>query len=154
MLRDLACLGEEHQNARTLVGLELIAFFFRAVGNGKAIAVLVVNRFAVNEQDVMMRAIALDMMNGDMPAVDRTVVDQRDFLPVGEATGDFHGSGGLGLAVGQTPSKYLGKSLLAFGGVAPLCGDGRGRFWNERSAFAGRFAPEQIAKRLKHNRLA
>jgi len=53
----------------------------------------------------MMGAITLDVMNGHVPSVYRAIVQQRDLLPMGEASGNFDAGGGLGLTIRQTPAK-------------------------------------------------
>lgn len=95
----LSRLGKEHHHAWPFFCLDLIALFVRTVGNGKSVAGLIINRFAVKEQSVVMSAVALYMMDGDMPAIDCAVVNQGNFLPVGEAPGDFDCSRRVGLTV-------------------------------------------------------
>ena len=80
-----------------------------AARNGQTVAVPVVDRFSVRQQHVMVRTVARQLLQGDLPAALHAVVQQRHFLPVGKCAGHLHHGRFQHLAVRQTPAEDFGE---------------------------------------------
>ena len=65
---------------------------------------LVLDRLAVREQHVVMRAVALNVMERRVPTALRQVVNQRHLLPVRECADDFDRGRFMSLAVSASAS--------------------------------------------------
>src|SRR5437899_3336962 len=104
---ELFRLGEEHEHARPAIGQELIFLFERSVRDCQAIASFVVGWLAIDEDHVVVRFIALDMMEGDVPCIQNAVTHHRSFLPMIERANDFDSCRFLGLSVRQTPAEHF-----------------------------------------------
>src|SRR5437773_9602195 len=118
--------------------------------NSQAIAGFVVGRFAIDQEHVMMSAIAGDVMNGRVPGIEDAVAMKGDALPAGKGANDFNGGGRFCFAIGKTPAENLGKGLLLLSVLSAVDGRRR-RFAHWRKAFLRRLAIKQIAKRRKHS---
>lgn len=97
--------------------MERELFFLRAVRDCEAIAVFVLHRFTIHEQHVVMGLVRGNVVEGDVPGIERAIARQRDLLPMSEGADDFNRCGRLGLPVGQPPAEHFGKALRAFLGI-------------------------------------
>ena len=68
---------------------ELKLLLIRPARHGQPIARFVVSRLSVNQQHIMVSAIALDVTHGHVPRVDTPSRIERNFLPVREGSDDF-----------------------------------------------------------------
>lgn len=81
---ELLCLGEQHQHARAPLGFQGVALFVSAMGHCQAVAGFVVKRFAIDQEHEVVGAVALDVVEGDVPSVEDAVAGELDALPAGE----------------------------------------------------------------------
>jgi len=77
-------LREEHEDPGAAVGLNCVLLFFRAAGNRHAVTILVLRRFSIHEQHVMMSVVRGDVVERDVPGIEGAVAQERDFFPSGE----------------------------------------------------------------------
>ena len=138
-------LREEHAEARSARGVNCKPLLDRAMRNGHAVTVFVERGLAIDKQHVMVGAVALDVMEADVPRVQGAVTHQRHLLPMRKCSSDFNRGGLLRLPIGKTPAKDFRKDGFTFGSTLKR----RTRFRNQRRAFVRRFA-EGVAKKLRH----
>ena len=98
-------LCKEHHDPRAFFRRELKSLLIRPARHGQPIARFVVSRLSVDQQHIMVSAIALDVTHGHVPRVEHPVTDQRNFLPVREGSDDFDRLRLLRLAVRQPPAE-------------------------------------------------
>lgn len=117
VLRGLLRLRKEHEDAPATQSFNGESFFLRALRNGEAVAMFVVDGFAIGKKHVVMRAVARNLRKRDLPAAAR-VARHRQFLPAGKSAGDFNDGRSFRRAVGQLPSKNFAISRFTF--VRPM----------------------------------
>jgi len=61
----------------------------------------------------MMRLMRGNIVERDVPGVERAIPRERNFFPFCKGADDFHVLGGHGLAVRQAPAENLGEALAA-----------------------------------------
>lgn len=77
-------LGEEHEDAGAAVGHDGVLLFFRTARDGEAVAVFILGRFAVHQEHVVMRLVGGDIVESDVPGIERAIAQKRHLLPAGE----------------------------------------------------------------------
>ena len=80
--------------------------------HGQPVTGLVVKRVPVNQHHIVMGPIPDDVMQSHMPGVKNAVPRQLHLLPLGEGANHLDTFGLMGVAIRQTPAKYLGEGLL------------------------------------------
>jgi len=85
----------------------LILFFLRIARHGEAVAVCVVRWLSIDEEHVVMRAVARDLMDRYMPRVESAVARHWNLLPACEGADQFHRGRCFGFACGKAPAKYF-----------------------------------------------
>ena len=98
-------LGEEHEDARATIGLNRVLLFVETVRDGQAVAVFVMRGLAVHEEHIVMRLVSGDVMKRGVPRIKRAVADERDLLPAGKRTDNFHRLRLFRPPIGQTPAE-------------------------------------------------
>jgi hypothetical protein len=104
-------LSEQHHDAKTFIGCYLKSLFVGATRNGQAIAGFVICGLAVNQQHVVVSAISLDVVEGDVPCVENAVPDQGNFLPMRERAHHLDGFWFLSVPRRQPPAENLRERL-------------------------------------------
>ena len=79
--RHLLCLAKQHEHPRSARRGEGELFFRLRVRHSQAIGVFVVRRFAIREQHVVMRGVAGNIVERELPDALRPVKFQRHRLP-------------------------------------------------------------------------
>jgi len=74
-------LREKHQHARTFVRHELKAFLVESVRYRQAVARLVVGRLPIDQEHVMVRLVARDVMDRGVPRIQHAVPMEGNALP-------------------------------------------------------------------------
>ena len=83
-------LREQHQDPRTLFGLERELLFIKALWGGKAVAGRIKDRLPINEQHVVMRLLTGNAIDGDSPRILDGIVSERHGLPPRKRSNDLH----------------------------------------------------------------
>jgi hypothetical protein len=140
MLKSLR-LAKKHEHSGALVGQDLESLFLWTVGDGQPVTGMVVGRFAIQQQHVMMRAVALDLVQGDVPGIQYIVALERDPFPARERADDLDCSR-FCLARRKAPPKYLRKRLLPVRGPFALR---RSSLKATRTGINGIILPDTVA---------
>src|SRR2546430_2227117 len=97
-------LCKQHEQPQAAIGFDSETLFGGALRDSETVAGFIVSRFPIDQEHVMVRLVCRNMMQGDMPAADRAVMEQWDFLPVSKRADYFDGGRKLRLAVRWTPA--------------------------------------------------
>ena len=111
-------MAEEHEHARPARRDQRVLFFLGGMRHGQSVGMFVVRGFAVHKQHVIVRAVARNVRQRELPDAGHPVALQRHPLPAVERAGDFdehrHGAARhVGL-----PAKNLAERRRALGRLA------------------------------------
>ena len=82
-------LRKHEHDSRSLGSLDLPFYFLRILGTCQPIAGFVIGRFAIYDNDVAMRVIALNVIHSDVPGFRCVIVGEGNFVPIAESADDF-----------------------------------------------------------------
>lgn len=111
--RVLLCLREEHKDTTATRSFNGELFFFRAMRNGQAVAIFILNRFPIGQNHIVMCAICGNLRQRDLPAAAR-FARHRQALPIRKSADDFDDGRSFRRTVGQLPSKNFAINRFSF----------------------------------------